>query len=245
MTAWRRIQRTLHGQSTIGKLIILFRPPYSGIIILDGKHFQIEKKSYTLYVAFDGIKKKPISWILLPRYELRLGYDRILSHLKWQNSSIFAVISDGHKGLAASVKDHYPLVIHQRCAAHVLQEVYRKLGGRWFLATGWGKEIWPVMRRIALELDNELAAREYLLRMQRKYPRKAGAFFVLKKSLVSIYQFAQRPNSPIPRTSNLIENFMGQLEQRLKTFRGVKTPESLIKIITNLIVFKYKRPTKK
>lgn len=245
MTAWRRIQRTLHCHSTIGKLIILFRPPYSGIILLDGKHFQIGKKPYTLYVAFDGVKKKPISWILLPRYELRLGYDRILIHLKRQNSSISAAISDGHKGLAASVKNHYPIAIHQRCAAHVLQEVYRKLGGRWFLATGYGKEIWPVMRRIALGFDNELVAKEYLLRMKRKYPQYRRAFFVLEKSLVSIYQFAQRPDFPIPRTSNLIENFMGQLEQRLKTFRGIKTPESLIKIITNLIVFKYRRSTKK
>lgn len=245
MTAWRRIQRTLHCHSAIGKLIILFCPPYSGIILLDGKHFQIEKKPYTLYAAFDGVKKKPISWILLPRYELRLGYDRILIYLKRQNSSISAVISDGHKGLATSVKDHYPLAIHQRCAAHVLQEVYRKLGGRWFLATGYGKEIWPVMRRIALGFDNELMAKKYLLRMKRKYPQYRRAFFVLGKSLVSIYQFAQRPDFPIPRTSNLIENFMGQLEQRLKTMRGIKTPESLIKIITNLIVFKYKISTKK
>jgi len=244
-TAWRRIQRTFVSNVDLGKLIILSQPPYSEIILLDGKHFRIKKKPYTFYVAFDGIKRRPICWVLLPRYELRAGYDLILSSLKRGNGSILVVISDGHKGLAASVQDYYFLAIHQRCAFHVLQEVYRKLGGRWFLATGSGKEIWPIMRKIALEFDEEIKAREYLRQMKRKYPQYPRAFFILEKNLSGVYQFAKRPNLPIPRTSNLIENFMGFLEQRLKTFRGVKTPESLIKIITSLIILKYKRSTKK
>ena len=181
----------------------------------------------------------------MPRYELRRGYDRILTHLKSQNSPIDAIISDGGKGLEASVKGYYPFIVHQRCAAHVLQDVYRKLGGRWFLATGYGKEIWPIMRKIALGFDNEIEAGEYLKIMKKKYSQYHRAFFVLKKNLSGIYQFTKKPNLPIPRTSNLIENFMGQLEQRLKTFRGVKTPDSLIKIITNLIILKHKKPTKK
>lgn len=196
-------------------------------------------------MAFDGVQRKPICWILLPRYELREGYDRILSFLMRQKCSIHAVISDRYKGLSASVKDYYPLIIHQRCAAHVLQDVYRKLGGRWFLATGYGKEIWPIMRKIALGFDNEIIAREYLRRMKRKYPDYHGAFLILKKNLSGIYQFIKRPDLSIPRTSNLIENFMGQLEHRLKTFRGVKTSKSLIKIITGLIILKYKSATKK
>lgn len=245
MTAWRRIQRTLIADVKVGKLIVLRRSTYSSILLLDGKHFRIKKRPHTLYVAFDGVIKKPICWILLPCHELREGYDRILSFLKRQQCRIDAAISDGHKGLEASVWDHYPLAIHQRCAAHVLQEVYRKLGGRWFLSTGLGKEIWPVMRKIALEFDNDIEAGIYLKRMKRKYPDYRQAFLVLQRSLINIHRFSYRPHLPIPRTSNLIENFMGFLEQRLKTFRGVKTPESLIKIITGLIALKYKRPTKK
>lgn len=245
MTAWRRIQKTCVSNIAVGKLIVLAKPPYSRIILLDAKHFQIQKRPHTLYVGFDYLERKPICWMLLPRYELREGYDRVFAFLNRQNSDIEAIISDGHNGLAASIQDHYPFSIHQRCAAHVLQDVYRKLGGRWFLATGYGKEIWPVMKNIALGFDNEIKAREYLLREKRKYPQYRRAFFVLEKSLSGIYQFTKRPNLPIPRTSNLIENFMGHLEHRLKTFRGVKTPNSLIKIITSLIGLKYKRPTKK
>ena len=181
----------------------------------------------------------------MPRYELREGYDRIFHFLKRQKSSIDAVISDGHKGLAASVKDYYPFAIHQRCTAHILRDVYRKLGGKWFLSTGLGKEIWPIMRKIALGFDSYIEAKIYLKSMKRKYPEYRRAFLVLEKNLSDIYQFAKRPNIPIPRTSNLIENFMGFLEQRLKIFRGIKTTKSLIKIITSLIILKHKRPTKK
>ena len=35
----------------------------------------------------------------------------------------------------------------------------------------------------------------------------------------------------VPRTSNLLENLNGQIEQRLKTFRGVKSEQSLNKIL--------------
>lgn len=244
-TAWRRIQRTFISEVDVGKLIILFKPPYSGIILLDGKHFRIKKKPHTLYVAFDSVLRKPVCWLLLPRYELRAGYDRILSFLTGHNCRIEAIISDGHKGLEASVWKYCPLAIHQRCAAHVLQEVYRRLGGRWFLSTGKGKEIWPVMRDVALGFENDIEAMMYLKKMKRKYPDYRRAFLVLEKSLLGIYRFSYRPHLPIPRTSNLIENFMGFLEQRLKTFRGVKTSKTLIKIITGLIVLKYKIPTKK
>lgn len=245
MTAWRRIQRSQVAGVNIGKLIILFTPRNVPHLLLDGKHFRIGKRPHTLYVAFDGILRKPICWILLPRYELREGYDRIMGFLKYHNCSIDAVISDWHVGLRFSVRDHYPMAIHQHCAAHVLQEAYRRLGGGWFLSTGLGREIWPVMRKIAIGFDNDIEAEIYLKKMKRKYPDYRRAFLVLEKSLVPMYRFSYRLHLSVPRTSNLIENFMGFLEQRLKTFRGLKTPGTLIQIITSLILSKYKTSTKK
>lgn len=42
----------------------------------------------------------------------------------------------------------------------------------------------------------------------------------------------------IPRTSNMLENINGQIEARLKTFRGVKSEESLNKILKILFFFR-------
>lgn len=243
MTAWNRIQRTQDSRVGVGKLIVLSTSENVTLLMLDVKHFRIHRKPYSLYVGIDGLTSKPLAWILLPRHELRDGYDVILRHLRSQKASIKAVISDRHKGILASAHDYYPEAIHQRCAAHVLMKAFGKLGGRPFLKTGYGKEMWPVFKRIALGFNNKNSARMYLGRMKKKYPIYYRGFRVLEKCLNDIYQFEKNPNLNIPRTSNRIENFMGVLEQRLKTFRGIKTPETTIRIITSFILIKYKRPT--
>ena len=83
------------------------------------------------------------------------------------------------------------------------------------------------------------------LRVKKKYPAYTRAWRCLEKSLPDLYQFEKDTSLPLPRTSNRIENFMGVLEQRLKTFRGIKTPETLIRIVTSFIVIKGKKSTKK
>ena len=196
-----------------------------------------------MYVALNGITSRPLAWIFLPRNELRDGYDIILRHFRSKKASIKAVISDWHKGILASVHDYYPNAVHQRCAAHVLMAAFRKLGGKKFLMTGYGKEMWPVFKKIALSFKNKNSARMYLGRMKKKYPIYYRGFRVLDKCLNDIYQFEKKPKLPIPRTSNRIENFMGILEQRLKTFRGTKSQKTTIRIITSFILIKYKRPT--
>jgi hypothetical protein len=248
MTAWRRIQRTQDERIKVGKLICInenINDKKLVILMLDAKHFRIHRRPHTLYVAINGLTGKPLAWILLPRYELRDGYDIILKHLKSKKHRIKAIISDWHKGIRASVYDHYPRAIHQRCAAHVLMEAFRKLGGKKFLITGYGRDIWPVFKRIALEFKTEFSARMYLGKMIKKYPKYYKGFKVLKRCLNDIYQFQKKPKLNIPRTSNRIENFMGRLEQRLKTFRGTKTPETTIKIITSFILTKFKTSTNK
>lgn len=243
MTAYRRIQRTQNSKIKVGVLIVFSKFINCTQIYLDAKHFVIEKKPYTFYLALAVHSKLPIACIFLPRYELRTGYDKILAYLRAKNVQIEAIISDGHKGILASITDYYPETIHQRCAAHVLQEVYRKLGGRRFTKTIIARKIWPVMRRIGIRFDNSFSARMYLGRMKKKYPGYYKAFKVFDKQLAGIYQFEKNKELNIPRTSNQIENFMGFLEQRLKTMRGTKTPQNTIKILCSLIAIKLKKPT--
>ena len=243
MTAWNRIQRTQDLRVDVGKLIVLSASEKTVILMLDVKHFRVQRRPHSLYVAINGLTGKPIAWIFLPRYELRDGYDVILRQLRAEKHRIKAVISDWHRGIVNSVKDHYPDAVHQRCAAHVLMAAFRKLGGKKFLMTGWGHELWPVFKRIGLGFNNKSSARMYLGKMKKKHPRYYRGFKVLEKCLNDIYQFEQRPDLNIPRTSNKIENLMGVLEQRLKTFRGTKTPKTTIRIITSYILIKYKRPT--
>jgi len=215
------------------------------VLMLDAKHFTIRRKPYTLYVALDAEKGRPISWILLPRYELRAGYDRILRHLKRNSVEIQGVVSDGHVGLAASVHDWYPTAIHQHCAFHVLADVLRKLGGRSFLLRG-GRKIWTRVRHIGVGAGTLHAARCALSRLRVAYPQHMRAWRTLAHHLGSIYAFeANSALLSLYRTSNRIENLMGVIEQRVKTFRSMKSPDQCAKIVSSFMQLKYRKPTKK
>ena len=91
-------------------------------------------------------------------------------------------------------------------------------------------------------------ARARLLVLWEQFPHLRRGLRVLRRTLPKIYKFAMKKRVGIPRTSNRIENFMGFLEQRLKTMRGVKVPENYITLISQLICLKWrraKRPTNK
>lgn len=244
-TAWNRIQHTTDPRLDAEVLVAFRLPQTVPILLLDAKHFRFHRMPYTLYVAFDGIRKKPLAWALLPRMEIREGYDRLLRLMCRKNYRINAIVSDWHRSIRAAVHDHYAFVVHQRCAAHVLQDALRKLGGVRFLGTEFGKRHWRLIVKAAMGFSNDICARRYLSNCEKRYPRYRRAWRVVREALPDIYRFAVLPKLRIPRTSNDIENFMGFLEQRLKTMRGVKTPKSLIQIVTSLILTKFKDQPKK
>ena len=243
MTAWRRIQRTIRSDVDIETLVLFQLPKQIPILLLDAKHFAIRKQAYTLYVGFDAIRKKPVAWTLLPHHEMRTGYDRILQALRHEKMNIQAVVSDNDQSIKSSVNDWFPNAVQQKCAFHVLQKTFLKLNGRRLIQTQYGKRLWQIIRKITLEYDDGKKARAYFLKIKKKYPDHFKAWNIIDRNLASIYQFTKRRDLPIPRTSNQIENFMGVIEQRLKTFRSSKNPNSLIKILSAFIKIKYKLPT--
>jgi transposase-like protein len=228
----------------VGMLLSRQELPKTNIILIDAKHFVIRKRAHSLYVCLDALTSEPMAWMLLERYELREGYDRILSHLKSKKLNIEAVISDGAPSIKSSITEWYPEAIQQKCAFHILMHAFRQINGRRVIKTEYGRKVWKMIRKIALEYREEWRAKTYLHRMKKKYPDYQKTWRILERNLPDLYQFTKRPDLPIPRTSNQIENFMGVLEQRLKTSRSFKNPDSLIKIISAFIKLKYKSPTK-
>lgn len=243
-TAWRRIQRTERNDIHVGMLMAFRMPSRICVLMLDAKHFTIRRKPFTLYVAFDAERMMPLAWIFLPRYELRDGYDRLLVHFQKKKITIASVVSDWGTGIRASVHDHLPHAVHQQCAFHVLAEVRRKIGGKKFLRSEYGQQFWKKIRYVAIGCNALPEARRSLWYLKKKYPDYARAWNVLDRHLAGIYQFTKFPPLKSYRTSNRMENFMGVLEQRLKGFRTMKTPDTCAKIVSSLIEFKYKRPTK-
>jgi transposase-like protein len=245
MTAFRRIARTLPGNIRLGVLIARRTEKKIRVLMLDAKHFKIRRKPFTLYAAFDAEHMMPVAWILLPRYEVRFGYDQLLAHLRRKRVAVTGIVSDGHLGLVASAHDYYPRAVHQHCAFHVLADILRKLGGRKFLAPDEGRALWKKVRHVAIGCMTLKDARIALSRLKFKYPNYERAWQSLGDALPGIYQFTKFLFLADYHTSNRMENFMGILEQRLKSCRSMKSPNQCIRIVSGLIAEKYKRPTKK
>ena len=242
-TAWRRIQRSIPRNVEVGTVVCFRLPKVMPVILLDAKHFKIRKSTFTLYVAFDPAHRKPLAWLLLPRSERREGYEQILSVFRLKGFKIEATVSDNDQSIRCSIDDWFPSAVQQKCAFHVLKKAFMKLSGRRLIQTEYGRKLWKAIRKIVLEYDDEKKARAYFLKAAKKYPRHAGAWRVIERNLESVYRFTERRDLRIPRTSNRIENFMGVLEQRLKSFRSSKCPKSLLNILSQFIKIKYKSPT--
>ncbi len=244
MTAWRRVQRTVRSLES-GQLLVFANPKPTRLLLLDAKHWRYQKRPWTLYVAKDSERGVPVVALLLPRSELRMGYDKIFECFKRHGASIEAVISDWHVSIRASVHDHAPGAVHQRCAAHVLQDICRAIQGKRILKTIYGRELWNQIRQVTLGYQELGVAQQHLARLLLEYPGQKRGLRLLKRALPALYHFTARRDLPIPRTSNQIENLMGFLEQRIKTMRGMKTPRMYLGIVSELFLLKAKRPTKK
>lgn len=244
MTAWRRVQRSSDPGLRAGVLAGFRLPKELPVLMLDAKHLRIRGKAHTWYLALDAEHMQPLSWILLPRYELRAGYDHLLRHFKSKRLVIPSIVSDWHKGLLASVHDHYPGVVHQHCAAHVLREVLQRLHGIRLLRSREGRKLWKRVRYVAIGADSLEEARAYLAALRRTHPGHESAWRRLEHHLPSIYKWTRLPRIlKDHRTSNRIENQMGQVEARLKTMRGLKNPDAAARMISELL--RVRRPTKR
>ena len=242
-TAWRRIQRSLHPDMTVDVLVVMKPFCASNIILIDAKHFKVRRQTYTLYVCLNAHTSKPICWILMKGSEGRIGYDQILGTLKQRNVNIEAVVSDNDQSIRCSINDWYPNAIQQKCAFHLLKTAFTKINGRRIIKTMYGQRLWNIIKKIVLGYDTYNDARKYFLRIKRQEIDHAHVWKLIDRNLKTVYQFEQKSTLPIPRTSNQIENFMGVIEQRIKTFRSFKNAESLIKIVSAFIKIKYKRST--
>lgn len=245
MTAWRRIERTLDASIDVDIVIASKNMKGTSIILLDAKHFRIHKNKYALYVCVEALSGRPLAWILLPHSEKRIGYDRLLEVIHLHNPHIQAVVSDWHHTIRASVREWYPRAIHQRCAFHVLSEVFRKICGKRLITTPLGRVLWNKIRKVALQCEDEKEAMRYFKRLRKAYPHHEKAWKKYEAGIPGIYEWTKRRDILIPRTSNRIENLMGVIEQRFKSMRTMKNATQLIKMISAYLKIKYKRPTKK
>lgn len=238
-TAYRRVQQALIKKDSLLERTRCHLKECDGVLILDGKWIYIKGKLHTCFVAWDRGFKKPIHFLLKKGGEKELWYWRLLVDLERLGYKPKAFISDGIMSLKESLDDRYPNLPHQRCTVHVFLSARAKVigGGK---ADDRSKDFIELLRIILWSQTLEEAririqkiwGLKYLYRGEREalkfiWPTLPDCFVCCDMR----WKYLR-----LPRSSNAIENVIGQIEARLKTMRGTKSLISTERLVNEILL---------
>lgn len=206
----------------------------SYLLILDATPIKILGKKKMVIIAYDT-KIGAIDY-LIRNEETKNGYNTIFRRIKKKGYIPTCVISDGHTGLESLIRSKQ--LPHQRCVFHLLRDLERLLGKR------VGKSLNRADRRIFLLIKKVWYSKnldEALERLNKcNFRKKKYIAQWFKKTLQNALMHLSY-NEKVPKTTNLLENLNGQIKQRIKTMRGMKSKKSLHNLLKILFYFrKYK-----
>jgi transposase-like protein len=237
-TAYERVQRALARRSVLLERTKRNLPSCDGILVLDGKHLRIQGKLWTLFVAWDRGFKKPVHYILKQGGEGEIPYWRLLVDLKRLGYPFKGFVSDGIISLKELLSELYPELPHQRCTVHIFLAARAKVAtGRKISERSKGFTellrmiLWSRTLREAERRTEKLWKLPGLTRGERNtleyiWPTLPQCFVCCDKRFRYLH---------LPRSSNSIENVIGQIEARLKTRRGIKSEASMELLVNELL----------
>jgi transposase-like protein len=90
--------------------------PTELVLVLDATHIA---KKRLLALAFEYCSSQPLAWSF-PLRESYTSWKELLEPIQ-RRFTVFAIVSDGQKGLKKAIQEVFPRVRHQRCIAHVIR----------------------------------------------------------------------------------------------------------------------------
>lgn len=212
----------------------------TSILLLDATFTRVSGKEIAIMIAYDTGIGVIDFWV--DETENKTAYSYILRRLKDRKYEPICVVSDGHFSIIPLVREER--IPHQRCVTHLLRELRRSLAKKengelegknlviyrriqWLFRT---KKIEDIPKRLTVirEASGNL------------FKKKGGTLRWFWQILPdAILHLSYEEN--IPCTTNLLENLNGQIKQRIKTTRGMKSEKSLHNLLKVLFYFrKYK-----
>ena len=239
-TAYRRVQRALKKRYALLDRTRRNLSLCDGVCVLDGKTVRIGKVQHTIFVAWDRGFKKPIHFLVKEGGEKELWYWKMLLDLKNVGYVPKAFVSDGIMTLKEFLEDSYPEIPHQRCAVHVFLAARSKVMPRRGTPNGRQREFIESLRGILWAQDIQTARRRWarLSKAKGLSRKERVAIELVRLALPSCFA-CKNPrwkDLNLPRSSNAIENVMGQIEVRLKTRRGAKSLVALERLVNELLL---------
>ena len=207
------------------------------ILVLDATFVRVLGRDTAILIAYDTVLG--VIDYQLNRTESKKAYRQIFKRLKKAHYEPICAVSDGNTGLVALLKEaHLP---YQRCVRHALQELERLLGKKKReKLTGEKLDIYVRMEKILLtktieEVPEKVA--NFRLYSEHRFQEQwwilRWFWKILPNALLHL-SYAEK----VPNTTNILENFNGQIKQRLKTMRGMKSKKSLKNLLKILFYFR-------
>lgn len=207
----------------------------SHILLLDATFTKVRGEDRAVMIAYDtgiGVLDYGIDVT-----ENATAYHLLFQHLDKVGYHPLAVVSDGHPGILSVVQERN--LPHQRCIFHLIRDLRYRLTVGGDFPEPRDLLLFARIRWIFLSPDlEELAFRLELFRVfERAFSgrRKVFRWFwgVLPSAVLHL-SFTE----DVPRTTALLENLNGQIKQRLKTMRGMKSEKSLHNLLKILFYFR-------
>jgi len=237
MGKWKQVQE--YARHILSPLhhYALNRAKATHILVLDATFTKVWGEDRAVMIAYDTGIGVVDYWIDVT--ENATAYSLILQRLGQAGYKPICVVSDGHDSISSVVRERN--LPHQRCVFHLLQELRRKLGKGY---------------------EHELIGRSRVLYSRIKGLLKTGSIEVLPERLERFREktvplFSHHPGllkwfwrilphallrlsyaEKVPNTSNVLESLNGQIKQRLKTMRGMKSERSLHNLLKILFYFR-------
>lgn len=239
VTAYRRVQKALQKRYSLLERTKRHLDECDGILVLDGKWLRIRGKRYTCFVAWDRGYGKPIHFLLREGTEKEVWYWRLLVDLERLGYKPRGFVSDGILSLKEMLDDRYPHLPHQRCAVHVFLSARAKiLGGG--APDDRAKAFIEKLRRVLWSKTIDLARQRFqeLWNTPRLARGERMALEFISPTFKDIFVACDPrwQRLKLPRSSNSIENVIGNIEARLKTRRGNKSVVAVEILINEILL---------
>jgi hypothetical protein len=239
-TAYRRVMRALVRRRTPLERTRRLLAGTDGVCLLDGKHVRVSGRAFTVFLAWDRGLGRPIHFLLKEGGESQLWYWRLMVDLRHAGYEPKAFISDGFSALKEFVAQSYPGVPHQRCAVHVFLRARSLVARGGLLRTERSSLLVELLKRIIWS-ETLADARRRLAGVSSVAglspgERRAARFVADALAECFVAVDPRWSHLGLPRSSNAIENAIGQIEARLKTRRGSKSVASLERLVNELVL---------
>ena len=214
------------------------RTKASGVLILDGKYVLIRNEAHCIVLAYDT--NLGVIGFEIAESENITAYRDLVEPLLHAGYPLQCIVSDGHTSI-----EHIVTMLsapHQRCNFHLLKELRDMLTEARELT---GSDLILFSRfRFMLKSPTleEFSEQSQIFRTRTQYAfrtfKQQRAIRKFTEVLPEAIMHLSFERSLVPRTSNTLENLIGQIEARLKTFRGVKSEQSLHNLLKILFRFR-------